>query len=49
MSAESTLRETMAQAVQLLEEGRVLLFGSRRAEGAPLYRVSLEAVLQRGR
>lgn len=33
------------KAVQLLDEGRVLLFASPRAEGSPLYRVSLDAVL----
>jgi hypothetical protein len=33
------------KAVQLLDEGRVLLFSSPRAEGAPVYRVSLDAVL----
>ena len=33
------------KAVQLLDEGRVLLFSAPRAEGAPVYRVSLDAVL----
>ena len=37
------------KAVQLLDEGRVLLFSSPRAEKAPLYRVSLDAVLPPGR
>jgi hypothetical protein len=33
------------KAVQLLDAGRVLLFASPRAEGAPVYRVTLDAVL----
>lgn len=35
------------KAVQLLDEGRVLLFSSPNAEGAPAYRISLDAVVPR--